>query len=62
MWAVADDCVADEELAVAGVLERAGPHERRVVAVAEDWCGAVGLDVLEVLVVAGEGWDGEGGA
>ena len=62
MWAIADDCVADEELAVAAVLERASPHERFVVAVAEDGCGEVGLDVLEVLVVAGQGWDGEGGA
>ena len=62
MWAVADDCVADEEIVVAAVFEWAGPHERRVAAVAEDWCGEVGLDVLYVLVVAGEGWDGEGGA
>ena len=62
MWAVADDCVADEELAVAGVLAWASPHKRGVVAVAEDGCGEVGLDVLEVLVVAGEGWDSECGA
>ena len=41
MRAVADDCAADEELVVAGVLERAGPYERRVVAVAEDGCGEV---------------------
>ena len=61
LWAVADDRVADEEYAVAAVFEWASPHERCVVAVAEDWCGEVGLDVLKVLVVAGKGWDGEGG-
>jgi hypothetical protein len=46
--AVADNRVADEELAGVGRdLEWAGPNEGCVVAVAEDGRGEVGLDVFE---------------